>query len=119
MVAASQKVSPQNYSRGGEAHDLTVRATIIGISVGQNKHVPITFDSNNDSARARRRSFFVELTGQMTYISNSEPFINVSSIEGSRLPRRMDLHSELRRRKIDPLAPKSTRRSEEHTSELQ
>jgi hypothetical protein len=39
------------------------------------------------------RPFFVELTGQETYISKSEPFINVPFIETSRLPRRMDLRS--------------------------
>jgi hypothetical protein len=42
-----EKMSPQNCSRGGpssEARDLTIRATIIGVSVGQSKHVPITFE---------------------------------------------------------------------------
>jgi hypothetical protein len=47
------------------------------------------FDSNNDSAIC----LFFELTRQKTCLSSSESFTNVSSIEPSRLPRRMDLRS--------------------------
>jgi hypothetical protein len=42
-----EKMSPQNCSQGGpsgETYDLTIRATIVGVSVGQSTQGQITFE---------------------------------------------------------------------------
>lgn len=100
-----EKMSPQNCSGGGpasEAHDITIQSNDDWRVGGSGQHVPITFEFDKllgpvlvQSRCGRHEPRFqplrwsskesllrrVDRINDMHVISNSEPFVNVPSIE--------------------------------------